>query len=351
MERSRERLNKDGIWFGDARLAVEPERCRYCGMCISGCPNDAIFQGRAQLQEWIESGRIRYLREHLVERLESHPNRVIVSGVNTMTGESFRYESDRAFLGAGVLSDLRILGRSIAGLREARIAFHPYFLAPVLFLDHASRVRTERTYSLAQLFMAVVDPSLSPHNIHLQLSTYNPLVTARLKRLFSFLGRASDVAARALEARIGAIQGLFHSTESPPIECAIDATNGPVRLRLKGYDLRCSAVYKKINKLLSRLRSRAGRLGFWPLPIMNYLGTPGEGQHIGSTFPMAPTLGREANSTNLLGEHPQLPRVHIVDGSVLPELPSATITFTIMANAYRITRDVLATDELPLSQT
>jgi choline dehydrogenase-like flavoprotein len=350
MERNQERLNRDGIWFGDARLAIEPSRCRYCGMCICGCPDDAIFQGRSQLQKWIDSGRIRYLRGHLVERLETQRNQVIISGTNITTGNPFRYESDRVFLGAGVLADLRILGRSIAGLRQARIAFHPYFLAPVLFLDRASQVRTERAYSFAQLFLAVVDPSLSSHNIHIQLSTYNPLVTARLKRLFFFLGPASDIASRSIEARIGAIQGLFHSAECPAIECAIEANVGPVRLQLKGFDLKHSAVHKRIKELLARLRSQAGRLGFWPLPIMTYLGAPGEGQHLGGTFPMAPVPTRLANNTNLLGEHPELRRVHIVDGSVLPDLPSATITFTIMANAYRITRDALAADEYSASQ-
>ncbi len=340
MERNRDQLNRDGIWFGDARLAIEPDRCRYCGMCICGCPDDAFFEGRAQLRKWIDAGRVRYLPEHLVEQLESRDSQVIVSGRSSSTGQPFRHEADRVFLGTGVLGDLRILARSLPSLSDARIAFHPYVLAPILFLDRAGPVRAERLYTVAQLFVAVDDPEISPRNVHIQLSTYNPLITKKLKRMFCFLGPASDLASRAFEGRIGAIQALFHSTESPAIECAIDASHRPVRLRLKGYDVRTSPVHKKMNRLLARLRSRAGSLGFWPLPVMNYPGTPGEGQHVGSSFPMTATPNGVENSTNLLGEHRQLPRVHIVDGSVLPDLPSATITFTIMANAYRITRDV-----------
>ncbi len=110
MQRTREQLNQDGIWFGNARLALDPNRCRYCGMCISGCPYDAIFQGHKQLQKWIDSGRVRYLRGHLVERLESGASSVTVSGTDVANDTPFRHEADRVFLGAGVLSTLRILG-------------------------------------------------------------------------------------------------------------------------------------------------------------------------------------------------------------------------------------------------
>ena len=40
--------------------------------------------------------------------------------------------------------------------------------------------------------------------------------------------------------------------------------------------------------------------------------------------------------TDGMGQLRQLPTLHIVDASVLPDLPAQTITFTIMANAYRI---------------
>ncbi len=214
----------------------------------------------------------------------------------------------------------------------------------MLFLDRTPAAPAERLYTFAQIFVAVLDPRISQHNIHLQLSTYNPLVTARLQQMFSFLGRFAGFPVRAFEGRIGAIQGFLHSSECPPIECTIDKSARRIQLRLKGFDLKRTAVNKKFNMLLARLRSRARRLGFWPIPLMKYLGTPGEGQHIGATFPMTPSLSRRMDSVNLVGEHQQLRRVHVVDSSVLPELPTATITFTAMANAFRITRDVLNMD-------
>ena len=39
---------------------------------------------------------------------------------------------------------------------------------------------------------------------------------------------------------------------------------------------------------------------------------------------------------DLLGRPQGLERIHLVDSSTFPSIPSTTITFTIMANAHRI---------------
>jgi choline dehydrogenase-like flavoprotein len=48
--------------------------------------------------------------------------------------------------------------------------------------------------------------------------------------------------------------------------------------------------------------------------------------------------GTGANGTNALGELKGLEGLHVVDGAVLPSLPSKHATLTIMANADRIGR-------------
>ena len=41
-----------------------------------------------------------------------------------------------------------------------------------------------------------------------------------------------------------------------------------------------------------------------------------------------------------LGRVSHFSKIHMVDGTVLPSLPATTITYTIMANAYRIGSEV-----------
>lgn len=42
------------------------------------------------------------------------------------------------------------------------------------------------------------------------------------------------------------------------------------------------------------------------------------------------------NETDIFGRLADTKRIHAVDASVLPTIPATTITFTVMANAYRI---------------
>jgi choline dehydrogenase-like flavoprotein len=44
----------------------------------------------------------------------------------------------------------------------------------------------------------------------------------------------------------------------------------------------------------------------------------------------------DRNETDIFGRLAGSERIHAVDASVLPTIPATTITFTVMANAYRI---------------
>jgi choline dehydrogenase-like flavoprotein len=69
------------------------------------------------------------------------------------------------------------------------------------------------------------------------------------------------------------------------------------------------------------------------LPLLQ-MGKPGEGAHVGGTFPMRHTPGEL--ETDILGRLMGMRRTHIVDASVFPSVPSTTITLSVMANAHRI---------------
>ncbi|HET9480246.1 MAG TPA: GMC oxidoreductase, partial [Candidatus Polarisedimenticolia bacterium] len=86
--------------------------------------------------------------------------------------------------------------------------------------------------------------------------------------------------------------------------------------------------------LLRRMR----RLGCWPFSRID----PGHGSsiHYGGCFPMS-RHDRELTVTPsclLRGTR----TVYLADGSVLPHLPAKPLTFTLMANADRVGRAVIA---------
>jgi choline dehydrogenase-like flavoprotein len=67
---------------------------------------------------------------------------------------------------------------------------------------------------------------------------------------------------------------------------------------------------------------------------MIQMGKPGRGFHSGGSFPMS--AEPHAGETDILGRPHGLRRIHAIDSTVLPSIPATTITFTVMANAYRI---------------
>ena len=44
----------------------------------------------------------------------------------------------------------------------------------------------------------------------------------------------------------------------------------------------------------------------------------------------------QTGEVDILGRPHGLQRVHAIDSTVLPTIPATTITYTVMANAYRI---------------
>lgn len=88
-----------------------------------------------------------------------------------------------------------------------------------------------------------------------------------------------------------------------------------------------------------KLRKVYWSLGAMLLPGSFTVGSPGGDIHYAGTLPMrkSPTVGE----TSQLGEIIGLEGVYVVDGACLPVLPEKSHTFTIMANADRIGRELV----------
>jgi choline dehydrogenase-like flavoprotein len=217
--------------------------------------------------------------------------------------------------------------------RPVAMQAQPYFVLPLASLHGSGRVDAERLHTLAQLFVELIDAGLSAHPIHLQIYTYNEFIRERLARATAVLGPLGAIARRAVAGRLLAVQGYLHSSEGPGIQLTL-AANGADRPRLMlsaGADDRARAVIAGASAALAR---HGRRLGLVPLNRFLEVGRPGDGNHVGGTFPMSAAPGDLR--TDRLGRLDALPGVHLIDSSVLPSLAATTFTYTTMANAHRI---------------
>jgi choline dehydrogenase-like flavoprotein len=210
-----------------------------------------------------------------------------------------------------------------------------YFLLPLLRYRGPRDAPDEPLYTLAQIFIEVLDKAVGPQTAHLQVYTYNELLAKELERVLGPLHRLVPSALRrTILGRLLLIQGYLHSDLSPRIRITLRRENGdrPPALELEALDN--PLTRPALSGLRRKLWNERSSMRAIPLPGAMRVGEPGRGFHTGGTFPMRRNPG--AFEVDVLGRPNGFSRLHLVDASIFPSLPATTITLSVMANAHRI---------------
>jgi hypothetical protein len=190
-------------------------------------------------------------------------------------------------------------------------------------------VMEEKLHTLAQAFIEISDGRVSKRLVHLQVYTYNELMLQVMKARFGLLYPLARLPIGIAIGRMLLIQGFVHSDSSPKITMTLEKS-GKLVIRSSS----SPEAKKTVDRIMAKLLGISGSTGFVPLLPMLSLEMPGKSFHYGSSLPMSETPGEWESDT--LGRPKGFKKVHVVDSSVLPSLPAPTVTFTVMANAYRI---------------
>lgn len=335
-------LLDDGIHVGRAKLAVGPKYsrdglgCTPCGLCMHGCPNQAIFNAAFVLDDLRSRPGIRYRSNVLAESFSEAGDRVDIRVKELGSGNRTTLRFARVFLACGVVNSTAIVARSL-GMTEHdfTIKDSQKYIFPMLLWRRSKGAMEHRDNTLAQIYLAVDNSDVSDRIVQVQYYGYNDLL---LDPLRSRLGQRATGAIARLAAPIleRLVIGFvyLHSRDSGTLSLRVhdfDAKNGSLG-EIRGQpNPRSASVVRALLALLKRHRRAHGGV---PLPVGLLTMRPGDSQHIGSTLPMAATPGRY--ETDLLGRPLSCKRVHVVDASVLPTIPGTPIVFTAMANASRI---------------
>lgn len=335
MERHSAELNDADIHFGASRLALragtaDRQNCRYCGMCLYGCPYDLIYSSATTIEQLAAEQKITHLTGYVVERLEERGNEVIIHARDRTDSGTVEFHAARVFLGAGIIESTRIMLESLGAYDRPVGARHSdRFTLPFLRYRAAAGIMQEDINTLCQLFLEISDPALADESIHLQLYTYNDLYLKALERKLGFLRSLARLPLRAFLGRLIVMFGYLHSNASSSLSMELK-NSGDRRLVITGYPSRqAQAIARKVAGKLRR--NRKSLRGIATLP---FLDPPGGGNHSCGTFGMSDKPG--AFQSDRLGIPNGFSRVHLVDSSVLPSIAGSTITLSVMANAHRI---------------
>ena len=336
--KNREALSQSGISFGQSRLAIRvhsgehDEGCIKCGLCLYGCPYGLIYSSAFSLPFLQKMGNFSYKPGVFVTRIEESATGVIVHGRDVSTGAPLQFSGTRALLGAGTLASTRIVAESLEmygvpfTVRDSQ-----YFLTPYLRLKGAPGVTTEKLQTLSQICIEILDKKITPKSVHLLIYTYNDLYYRALKKLSGPLFAIAKPFIHALLERLIVVQGYLHSDDSPHLTLTVEKGERP-SVVVRGVS--SSRAMEVSGKILKKIWGLSGILKGMPIPFMTHRGIPGKSYHAGGTFPMMHEPKGHASDT--LGRPLSMKRVHLIDSSCFPNIPATNITFTVMANAYRI---------------
>jgi choline dehydrogenase-like flavoprotein len=330
LQRRRAALQALNVVGGRARQAIRTD-CRRCGLCLHGCPFEYVFKA----SQVVERMRLRpgfdYRPGLRVVGFKEEGDAVTVTS-RRADGSVEDIVGERLFVGAGVLPTAQLALRSLgAPGTELRLSDSQHFFLPLLHLWNAPRdPTTEARHALAQAFLEVTDPAVSPYTVHAQLYTYSEFYALDMRRRYGakapFLGPLFD----ALGRRLIVAQVFLHSDHSHRIGLSLAADGERLAARL--------IENPELEPAAERARRRFARtarvLGLAAITPASRVAGPASSFHAGSTLPMR--ASPEGLETDGLGRLSGLSRVHVVDASVLPSIPATTITYTVMANAHRI---------------
>ena len=186
----------------------------------------------------------------------------------------------------------------------------------------------------AKEFLKLNNKKISEQISHLQIYTFNDLFEKYFKKKFHFLYPIiKRILEKFLYGRIIFVQGYLHSDLSSLASIKIKDLKKDKHLFIKKLENYSSKKY--IKKILSLLKKNSNKLGFYPLSLFLKIGNYGAGYHSGGTFKMS-NKNNKFGLSDKWGRPFGYKKIHIIDSSILPTIPSTTITFTVMANAARI---------------
>ena len=304
--------------------------CIYCNKCLTGCPYGYIWSTKSDWESIRKTKKIHFEDGIRVLKVNELMTGVTFTGICENNSQYQSKEFDRIILATGSIESFRIAAASGLTSKSTILKDSNTFLLPFLKRRHISE-NIDSGYSLSQAYLRVI----STRNIPLHFQFYNFSETL-LNRANSTSWIARIVPKRILRFILSKLMfaiGYLPSEYSRNLSMLLDESGNleitALESKLSGKKAKSRIANKYIlNKAIFR------RAGLWPLmPMVQHL-SPGLGAHYGGWAPAG-------IATDSLGRLNPNSRVHLVDSSVLPDIPAGPITFTVMANAARIVRLIL----------
>jgi choline dehydrogenase-like flavoprotein len=258
-------------------------------------------------------------------------------------GEPVRFELGRLVLAAGALCTTKILLDSIfrrsgrieaaGGLMDNRQVHVPFLTLGLI----GTEVDTS-AYQFHQIAFGL-DRGVPARYVHGQITT---LKAASLHPILQSLPmdlRSALSAFQRLRAGLGVANVNLPDSRREASRVTIQPSGGVTGSNLVLDYVPDSGEEDESKSAVRTIRRSLRRLGCLPVPGMTRTLPKGNSVHYAGTLPM--TASPRPFATAPDGRSWDFPNLYVVDGAVLPALPSINHTLTLMANATRVAEKTL----------
>jgi choline dehydrogenase-like flavoprotein len=293
--------------------------------CLWGCARGAIYDARQDIALLRQHAHFA-LRDATAQRLARADD-----GWEVVTTGGGSVRAPRLVVAAGTLGSLHLVAPLIASATDLRILNSPVIAMPLLVPRRLGGKAPASGHSLAQLGFRLSCSAAPGDYVSGAIYEMTGLPPSSFAARMPLGRRAATEIFRALAPALVVATIYFPGRYSANTITLRPSAQGP-RITVRGgvapeFDQVARTVRRRLTAIWRKLGAR-------PLPGAA-LATAGTDAHLGGVFPMG---GGAPHGTNAWGELDGLPGLHLVDGAVLPSIPSKFTTLTVMANADRIAR-------------
>ncbi len=319
------RAKAGGVIAGLNRASIETRagergECIRCGGCFYGCPRESVFDAGLAMRR----AEDRLAAEHVHERvLLAKP---VSGGIMLETEHAEHGPFERVFCAAGCVGTAELVSRSFLGGEGLEFVDNELCVVPFFYIGGETQPEKEHL----AIANAIVGLLPDGHGDDRYAEAHVAPVPDLLTRFYSpaYLDSLATGVAAMLRRSILLAKVYLHSDTAPRYTAVPSSDDVVIEAGSVG---RGSA---RLRSALRRLRRGLDGTGFW---------LPGLWPALRSTTSSHYAGGLDANSKYpadlVTGEIE--PGFHVVDSSLMPFSPAQPLTFTSMANARRIVRQVM----------
>jgi hypothetical protein len=309
-----------------ANLAIDSKTCINCGSCLYGCAYDSIYNSKFDFKR-LASSFVTYsgfLAYKILKKKQFYEILII----NLKTNQEQTLKAKSIVIGSGAINSAKLLLRSFSDIEHINLLDSQCFYLPLVNLN-IKKIFNRPQIQPIELSNFFIKSFISKNRIHGQFYSFGPFLKNRIKKSVNLNTNLFD----SLFNVAHIYQGFLPSKYSSIGQLKKSFNNKIVFEQIKNFDLE---YLNKVSEHLSLFFKDAGLIS---IPFAKKVEPIFSAYHFGA---MKIDMNGELLTPNSEdGTFSLFDNIHLIDSSVLKNIPSGPFTSLIMANARFIANNII----------